>query len=126
MRPRDASPALHASCIERPRNPAQRRDPARLYLSDDRDDVRSKAIRIGLVGRSAERLKCRTHRYVPAGMPSLRLILITVCACCACHLSSHDGGACVPERAADPLHRARIDTEPLGNLTDAFGASRLV
>jgi hypothetical protein len=40
--------------------------------------------------------------------------------------ASHDGGACVSERAADPLHRARVDTEPLGNLTDAFSASRLV
>jgi hypothetical protein len=35
-------------------------------------------------------------------MPSLRLILITVCARCACHLSSHDGAACVPESWADP------------------------
>src|SRR4030081_723284 len=86
MRPGDACPALHASCIEFPRNPAQRRDTARLYLSDDRDDVRGEAIRIGLVGRNAERLSCRTDRYVPAVMPSLRLILITVRARCACHL----------------------------------------
>src|SRR3981081_3280352 len=136
MRPGAACPALHASCIERPRNPAQRRDTARLYLSDDGDDVRSEAIRIGLVGRNAERVSCRLalHRYVPAPvMPSRRLILITVCAryrdtglSVSLRRASHDGGACVPERAADPLHRARIDTEPLGDLTDAFGASRLV
>src|SRR5207344_100546 len=61
--------------------PAQRRDTARLYLSDDGHDVRGEAIRIGLAGRHAERLSCRTHRYVPAAVPSLRLILITVCAC---------------------------------------------
>src|ERR1700687_4317541 len=97
MRPGDACPALQAPCIERPRNPAQRRDTARLYLSDDRDDVRSEAIRIGLVGRSAERLYCRTHRYVPAVMPSLRMILITVCACCACHLD--------PGRSVSTLRR---------------------
>jgi hypothetical protein len=38
------------------------------------------------------------------------------------------GGACarVFERAADPLHRTRIDAEPSGNLAHAFCALRLV